>query len=169
MQDDINPPYSFKKFFKTLTTYGSIILVALIFMSWLQTDRDSLSQLDFKALQKTHPQLNDEPVVLRFVATWCKICSFENDNVERANMLAAVNTINVVVGSSIEEGLAYLKKHNLDSKHSIIDSQGNLFRQFGGKAVPLTVFIGADQKVHHLTLGYTSTLGLIMRHWLSKL
>ena len=164
---ETTPASSFKQFLRSFFLYGTIIVLLLIALSWWQTDRESLANVRIQQLQNQYPQIGQSPVVLRFITSSCNICAFENDNIERAEKWGAVNTVNIVVGEAQKQALTYLQKSKLNVDKSIIDSQGLLFRQFNGKAVPLTVFIGSNNQVHHLTLGYTSTIGLITRYWLS--
>jgi thiol-disulfide isomerase/thioredoxin len=102
------------------------------------------------------------PVAVHFFASWCGVCSAEEGNVRT---LAEHHEILAVASQSGDAGevRAFLETHDLGPAAIAIDPRGELARSFGVSAFPATFFL--DEAGHVVTseVGYTTTLGLLLR------
>ncbi len=103
-----------------------------------------------------------QPVLLRFWASWCPICEFENSNY--AALSKDYRVVNIAVWSGTDlEVENYLYEQQL-SMPVLVDNEGELARLYGVKGVPVSFFINNGEIVT-VERGYTSETGLRLRMW----
>jgi peroxiredoxin len=109
-----------------------------------------------------------QPVLVHFWATWCAICSTDQDSI------AAIahdhpNTITVAMQSGSTEKVAhYLAAH--DVHYPVVnDPAGKLSDAWGVHAVPASFIIDTNGQVRFIEVGYTTGWGLRFRLWLASL
>lgn len=100
------------------------------------------STLDLASLQ-------GRPVVLNFWASWCPACVAEMPDFQRVHeqlgdAVAFIGVNTQEVSAAAAAGLLAQTRVGYDIA---LDPRGELFRRFGGFAMPTTVFIGADGAV----------------------
>jgi len=104
--------------------------------------------------------------IVHFWATWCPTCKLEAANIERVSKYYDVITIAVNSGSDYEIA-QYLKEHNLDFK-VINDKESKISHKYNISAFPTTLIYDKNNKLVFSDVGYTSTLGLILRAWIAS-
>ena len=122
-------------------------------ISTLLTNQELFSTEDYKG----------KPVLIHFWATWCPTCKLEAGNIQ--SLSESYTVITIAVKSKTDDDInAYLKEHKLDFK-VINDAEGIMAYQFSVPAYPTTFIYNKDGKLSFTEVGYTSTLGLILRMW----
>jgi thiol-disulfide isomerase/thioredoxin len=108
--------------------------------------------------------LPEHPRVVHFFASWCGVCNAEADNVAR---LAARHEVIAIASQSggEEEVRAHLTAHPLGPVHVALDPRGELARRFGVSAFPATFYLDDGGSVVSAEVGYTTTLGMLLRAW----
>ncbi len=111
-------------------------------------------------------ELQHEPLVVHFWATWCPTCKFEASNIE--SIASKYNVITIAVNSgSNEEINSYMKEHDLS--YSVINDQsGALAEKFNIEAYPTTLIYDGEGSLKFSEVGYSTTLGLKARLELVK-
>ena len=104
-----------------------------------------------------------KPLLIHFWAVWCPTCKLEADNIERISKLYNVVTI-VVKSGSDKDIQSYLQEHNFNFK-VINDENGFLVQRFNISAYPTTFIYDKNANLAFSEVGYTSSLGLILRMW----
>ncbi len=107
-----------------------------------------------------------KPLFVHFWAEWCPICSLEEDNIQ--SLSKDYKMITVAMSSGDDEAVrAHMKQRGLSFK-VINDESGQIAQEWGVHAVPATFVIDAAGEIRFVEMGYSSRLGLILRHWLTK-
>ena len=112
-------------------------------------------------------QLRGRPVVLTFWAPWCGVCKAETPNLARLQRLAGerAHVVSVAVAYSGEDAVRrFVREQGVTGPVGLGDDA--LQEAYGVSALPTTLFLGADGRVRHACVGYTTTLGLLWRLWL---
>lgn len=101
--------------------------------------------------------------IVHFWATWCGICDAMDDNV---SMLARYYNVTTVALSSAPSSdvIAHLRERALEFP-VIMDNDGVEAARWGVRGVPTTFFISGDGHIEHVTIGYSTRLGLLARSW----
>ena len=107
------------------------------------------------------------PVAVHFFASWCGVCEAEAGNVralaERHEILAIASQ-----SGDREAVRDYLADHDLGPAAIALDARGELARAFGVNAFPATFFLDSEGHIVASEVGYTTTLGLLLRAWWAR-
>lgn len=102
-------------------------------------------------------------VALHFWADWCSICKLEEPAVGR------VAADWPLLGVAMQSGDAVKVQRTQQQRQlawpTAVDSNAELSRTWGIKAVPALVVIDADGRIRFATSGYTSGWGMRLRLW----
>lgn len=148
-----------------------LLLIYLAIKAYIQRD---LFQGAIPPLQTTLlngqtvdlPSYHGEPLLLHFWATWCKVCSLEENSIDAISRDHAVLTVAMNSGSNKEID-AYLRDNNL-SFPVVNDNSGKLAQQFGVSGVPTSFIINSRGEIVYTEVGYTTSWGLRLRLWLAE-
>lgn len=158
-----------KKILISFLKYAVVFIVAINIVSYynsLDLNKDKLSKQSFALLDGSNYEVKqNKPLLLHFWATWCPICALEEQNIQSLSKDYEVVTIAVQSGED-EEVAKYLEKNNL-TFNVVNDEFSNLAREFNIKAFPTTFIYDKNQNLKFSEVGYSSTLGLKLRLWLS--
>ncbi|MDO4896391.1 MAG: protein disulfide oxidoreductase [Moraxella sp.] len=158
---------------KALNLIGYVVLFVVIYLGinfWRSPTAPAhitLSYIDTHGSTTDVATLSHErPVLVYFWGSWCGICQLTSPNVQA---LHAQNhpVISVAVSSGDDdELLGYLNQHNYHFT-TINDSDGVLFRAWGGQVTPSFVIV-RDGKVHQSFTGVSPLWLLRLRLWLAQ-
>lgn len=108
-------------------------------------------------------QLRGRPVLLQFWATWCGVCTLEQDSIQQIAQRYTVLSVamedtpaDAIRGWMDERGLSY---------PVLPDPQGRISARYGVRGVPTSIVIDADGQIRFVTVGYTTEWGLRLRLW----
>lgn len=108
----------------------------------------------------------NNPLLVHFWASWCSICNFEQASIEALSKDYPVISIAMQSGDKVEL-LEYMRNEKL-SFAVIADNNGDIARQFGIKAVPVSFILNPAGKIVFVESGFTSKWGLKLRLWLAN-
>lgn len=104
------------------------------------------------------------PLLIHFWATWCPVCRMEQASIQSLSQHYRVITVAMNSGDA-EAVREFMKKQGL-SFPVINDPDGQLARQFGVSAVPVSFVVNPDNRIRFVERGYTTEWGLRLRLWL---
>ncbi len=107
------------------------------------------------------------PVLVHFWATWCPICKTEEASIQDFSRSHRVVTVAMKSGDN-EQVAAFMKREKIDFP-VINDPDGVISSQWGVNAVPASFFIDSNGRIRFVEFGYTTSLGLRFRLWLTSL
>jgi peroxiredoxin len=110
--------------------------------------------------------LRGRPAVVYFWATWCGVCEQVDPNV--AAVSRDHHVLTVAVQSGTPEAIAQWMDERDLAMPTVSDPASRLSRAYGVSAFPTTFWIDADGHIQHREVGYTSTLGLRARLWMTR-
>jgi len=111
--------------------------------------------------------LTGQPVLVHFWATWCPICSLEQDSIESVAEDYPVITVAMQSGDAGE--LRQFMQQQQLSFPVTADEDGTLASQWGVKGVPSSFILTAEGNIRFVEVGYTSEAGLRARLWWAAL
>jgi len=106
--------------------------------------------------------------VVAFFAPWCGVCKLTAQNVRwTAGLAGDASVVSVASGwDDVQSVRAYAAAHQ-PAGTVLLDEGDRLARQLGVTAYPTFFFVSAGGEIVGSTVGYTTTLGLLIRFWLS--
>ncbi len=110
---------------------------------------------------------SEAPVAVHFFASWCGVCEMEAGDVRTLADHHRVLAIASQSGDATRVG-AYLEDHDLGAAEIAIDPRGTIAQRFGVHAFPATFFLDEGGRIVASEVGYTSTLGLLLRAWWAR-
>ena len=116
-----------------------------------------LTGLDGKSV-RVDSLLAKGPVVLNFWATWCKPCKVEMPYLEKVQEELGPSGVHFAAISldsrrSEKRVAEYLEKYGV-TLPVYLDPEARLAKLFRVAAIPTTVVLGQDGKIHHQTRGF---------------
>lgn len=157
------------KWFNNGVWLVGFLLIYLALRPLMQGDvvRDIAPDFQATSLAGETLRLSDfegEAVLIHFWATWCPICEFSRDGIEK--IAADYNVISVATQSGDDQFLLdYAAEHNMDTRLIVNDADGHLYQLYGARAVPADFIINADGEVAFVEVGLSSSWGLRARLW----
>ncbi|RLA20272.1 MAG: protein disulfide oxidoreductase [Gammaproteobacteria bacterium] len=109
-------------------------------------------------------QLEGEPALLYFWASWCGICDAMDEGIESLSADYAVITVAMQSGGR-EEVITHLQEKGL-SFPVIADASGEISKSYGLHAVPAFFVLTPSGEIAFSGMGYTTSWGLRLRLWL---
>lgn len=118
----------------------------------------------------TYDSLKDRPLVLNFFASWCPYCVGEMPGFEQVHQQlgSRVGFLGVAQTDTSRQASRDLVHQTGVSYVTAVDSQGALFRAFGGVSMPVTVFIkpgGQIAEIHSGALDPPTLRTLIVQYF----
>jgi peroxiredoxin len=107
-----------------------------------------------------------KPTLLYFFAEWCPICKVQHSVISSISQHVRVVGIAMQSGDD-EEVRKYVARQGIDFT-VINDESGKLSRLFGVSGVPAAFIINNSGQIKYSTRGYTSTVGFLIRIWLTN-
>ncbi len=102
--------------------------------------------------------------MIHFWATWCPVCTVENDNIQA--VAEDYKVLNIAIQSGSDDDIRkYAEENNLKLDNIINDQSGSLSRLFGVKGTPSSFFVNTEGRIQFVEVGYTTTLGYRLRLW----
>lgn len=142
--------------------------------AWRTRDhaRGALPAMTLAALDGRELALRDlgagRPRVLAFFAPWCGVCKLTAQNVRwLADVVGERGVISVASGwEDLAEVRRYVGDHPARGT-VLLDAGDRLARRLGVTAYPSFYFVSAGGEIIESTVGYTTTIGLLLRFWLA--
>lgn len=110
--------------------------------------------------------LRGHPAIVHFWATWCGVCRAEEGTIARLATEAPMITVASSSGSASQVE-AVLRERGI-TLPTLVDPEGTLAARFGVGSFPTTLILDSSGKVSWVSVGYTTTLGLKLRYWLTR-
>ncbi len=150
---------------------GLALLLALYLIHLWQT-RDTVvgkaPPLSGRLLSGEHYALDKrsaKPLLVYFWASWCPVCGFTGENVERLSRTHDVITVAMQSGEALQV-TEHLTKQGLRYP-VVLDTRGDIASTWGVRGVPTFYVLDGENQIRYVSVGYTSTLGLFTRMWLA--
>ena len=146
------------------------LLIYLGLRAWMQRDlvagvAPEIQSVDLNGSAVSLQDFQNQPVLLHFWASWCKICRFEQGAISSITDKWPVLTVAMESGTD-EQVVHFMRQHNL-SWHTINDETGGLADRYGVAGVPTSFIIDSKGKIRFRESGYTTAAGLRLRLWLA--
>ena len=148
---------------------GLMILVISNVLSYIRKPDLSSSQLPkinelmINGEQFDSKSFEGKPLLIHFWATWCPTCKAEADNIQRLSKYYNVVTFAVKSGNN-DKLMNYMSDRGFDYR-VINDEDGVWARSFKIDGYPTTFIYDTSGEISFSEVGYTSTLGLLLRMW----
>ena len=156
----------------TRKTILQIILVILVIFAVRIYQQQELTQGLVPSFSSKTPSgeviesraASERATLVRFWASWCKICHIENANVE--TLIPRYRVINIALQSgSDEEVLHYAQENSMSPVNIVNDQNGSLARLFGVQVTPSSFVLDPQGRIVFREVGYVTTLGYHLRLW----
>lgn len=154
------------KYLKEIITFFIILGVSANLISIYKSRNLNHQPLSIESLKlidnKSYTfKSTDKPVLIHFWASWCPTCKLEASNIEFLSNYFEVVTIAVKSGSN-KEIQDWLSKEGY-GYNVVNDNEGAISSHFNIMAFPTTLIYDKDKNLIFSEVGYTSTLGLVLR------
>lgn len=109
-------------------------------------------------------ELRGKPVLLAFWAPWCTVCKAESQNFGWVQSLVGERAHVVTVASAYEDVgqvREFLQAHG--AGYPVLLGDAEWTARFGVSAYPSVYFLDAQGGIKGSAVGYTTTLGLLLR------
>lgn len=153
-------------------TLEVVLIVAVLFGVRLYTQRGTVEgpapPLEGARLDGTPVSLEHyagRPILVHFWATWCPVCTFENDSIEALSRDYQVLTVAMQSGDALEIR-EFMAERELGFP-VVVDEHGELAQRYGVRGVPASFVIGPQGMIRFKEVGYTTGPGLRLRMWLA--
>lgn len=146
----------------------TVLLNVVSFLKRPDLASSSLPDLNLTTTTKKNIEFNNyrsKPLIVHFWATWCPTCKLEIANLNTLSNNYQVITIAVNSGNDKNIN-RFLKEHKLDFD-VVNDFSGKIAAKFSVNTFPTTFIYDKDAKIKFSEVGYTSTIGLLLRMWLT--
>ncbi|MBN2865785.1 MAG: redoxin domain-containing protein [Thiotrichales bacterium] len=157
-------PQNKTPFFKTRNGKNALaVLAILVFYPFIhffiiqQANTGPAPQFEAKFLNGEQFQLKDfdEPLLIRFWATWCEICKHEMPDIEKLSKEYQVINIAIQSGSDSEVS-TFAKTHGMDSSNIVNDKHKILETLYNAQAVPASFIVDGSGIITHSKIGYST-------------
>ncbi len=160
-----------KRVIRLLVQATLLFLIYFLAKTWMQRDLVSgmapeINSRDLAGEVVTLEEYRGEPLLLHFWASWCPVCKFEEGAISAVAEDWPVLTVAMQSGSD-EEIRGFMQEQGLNWR-TISDEAGLLSSQYGIQGVPVSFIIDAEGNIDFREMGYTTSWGLRLRLWLSK-
>lgn len=136
-------------------------------LSWYKSqdlNKSSLPLIESKLINNLDYKPQDDRVtVVHFWATWCPTCELEASNINAIADKADLITIAVNSGSDYE--IKEFLDANKLTFNVINDRDATLAKRFHISAYPTTLIYDRKKNLVFSEVGYTSTIGVLLRVW----
>lgn len=108
--------------------------------------------------------LRGKPTLLVFWAPWCGVCRAMSQNVSWVASLERGRAHVVSVASDYQDPAqvrTYVREHGVD--YAVLLGGKNAARAFGVRSFPTLFFLDERGQIRDAVIGYTSTLGMLLR------
>ena len=160
---------------RAITLIAEVLFFLLIYLgvrAWMQRDMvegqaPTIQATDVAGQVVSLSDFHGQPLLLHFWASWCRICQFEQGAVNAVAADWPVLTIAMQSGDT-EQVQAFMEKRKLDWQ-TVVDESGALAKEYGVMGVPANFILDANGKIRFRESGYTTSAGLRLRLWLTRL
>lgn len=149
-----------------------VLLIVLVIGAWQTRGHVSGQAPDFRLRTLAGGEVSlsglaGKPVMLVFWAPWCGVCKAQSGNVDRVlrwagdgahviSLAAAYGSVGEVEAAAQAEGMTY----------PVLLGSDRLAAEYRVEAYPTVYFLDSHGRVKHSAVGYTTTLGMLLRLWL---
>ncbi len=120
-----------------------------------------LNGLHFSGLEQM-----EKPIIVHFWATWCKVCQFEQETINRLSRDYSVVSIASSSGSH-QDVRQFISDNDIEFL-VINDASNSITLDWGVAAFPTSFIVDEDGNIRFVEVGLTTEMGLRFRLWLTK-
>ncbi len=160
--------WSIKKIFKEIIIMVVLVTLFANVISYFKSPdlpTEHLPKIDVTLIDMesfSTDDLNGEPLLIHFWATWCPTCKTEAGNIESISKDFPVLSVAVQSGSDAEIQ-SFMKERDLG--YAVYNDSTGMAKDFSVQAYPTTFIFDSNGELAFTEVGYTSTLGLYLRMW----
>lgn len=155
----------------------TLILTLIVFVVGWWQNRDlpergtqmpefSFATIDHQVV--TNESLKGKATMMVVWAPWCGVCKFESPNVSRVHrwMGERANVVSLAIGYRDYASITgFVRDHSVD--YPVLVGDEDIEEALRVQRLPTVFFFDEQGEVTFRTSGYTTTLGLLIRLWLS--
>ncbi len=154
---------------KTIMQIMMVIIAIIVIRAWQSQDLVQGRVPSFASKTLTGEIMDSNPeankaILIHFWATWCRVCSLENDNIQ--NLMDDYKVLNIALQSGSDDEISnYANENNMALDNIINDQNGSLANLFGVTGTPSSFIINPEGRIQFTEVGYVTTLGYKLRLW----